>query len=280
VSTVVPARAPASPVRRALHELVLVAALFIAYKLGRLAITGRVSEALGNARALWDLERRLRLPSEAAVQHAVVAHEALGRLANSYYAFVHFPATAACLIWLFARHPRHYGWARNTLAGLTAAAFAVHLAFPLAPPRMLTAVGMLDTGAQYGPSVYGDPTADTLSNQYAAMPSLHVGWALVVAVALIAAGRGRWRWLWLAHPLVTAIVVVVTGNHYWLDIIVAVALLAGVLLLVPYPRVARHARAAVPRPRNPAAGGQDGTGSRAGLRRKSATSPAGIGRPK
>jgi membrane-associated phospholipid phosphatase len=95
---------------------------------------------------------------------------------------------------------------------------------------------MVDTGALFGPSVYGSPEARTLSNQYAAMPSLHVGWALVLAIVLIAATRTRWRWLWLAHPILTASVVVLTGNHYWLDILVAIDLLALVLLLVPAVR--------------------------------------------
>ena len=236
MSTAVPVRAHVSSSRRALHELALVGAFLLAYKLGRLAITGRVSDALGNADAMWNFERLLRLPSEAAVQHVAVAHELVGRLANSYYAYVHFPATAAVLVWLFLRRPAHYLWARNVLAGLTGAAFVVHMLFPLAPPRMLTAQGMVDTGALFGPSVYGSPEARTLSNQYAAMPSLHVGWALVLAIMLIAATRTRWRWLWLAHPILTASVVVLTGNHYWLDILVAIDLLALVLLLVPAVR--------------------------------------------
>jgi hypothetical protein len=103
----------------------------------------------------------------------------------------------------------------------------VHLAFPLAPPRMLTDVGFIDTAAAYGPSVYGPPASDSLANQYAAMPSLHVGWAVLVAAGLIAATRSRWRWLWLLHPIVTALVVAGTGNHYWIDGFAACLLLAG-----------------------------------------------------
>jgi hypothetical protein len=122
----------------------------------------------------------------------------------------------------------------------------VHLLMPLAPPRMLGAMGMVDTGEMFGPEVYGSPAHDTLTNQYAAMPSLHVGWALAVAIALMGASRSRWRRLWLLHPIVTLLVVVVTGNHYWLDAIVATVLLAAVVVLqngwrpVPF---------AVPRPR-------------------------------
>ncbi|WP_433291733.1 phosphatase PAP2 family protein [Actinoplanes sp. CA-030573] len=211
--------------RRALYEILLVALLFTAYKIGRLAADGHVGEALANAQNVWNLERLLHLPSEYGLQQAIVGHGWLIKAANCYYAYVHFPATAAALIWLYVRRPERYVATRRLLAWLTASALVVHLLFPLAPPRMLASVGMLDTGRLFGPAVYGSPSTDTLTNQYAAMPSLHVGWALAVAIALIGATRGRWRWLWSAHPLITLMVVVATGNHYWLDAIVVAALL-------------------------------------------------------
>jgi PAP2 superfamily len=111
----------------------------------------------------------------------------------------------------------------------------VHWLVPLAPPRLLAATGMIDTGDTFGPSVYGDPDDDTLSNQFAAMPSLHVGWALAVAVTLVVAHRGRWRWLWLGYPVLTLAVVVVTANHYWLDAAVGVAMLGVIIAVAPAP---------------------------------------------
>jgi|SRR5689334_8666648 len=226
---------------RALPELALVVGLFLAYKLARLLIQGRDDVAVGNAWRIWDLERFLHLPGEVAVQHTVVGQPALLEAANTFYAYVHFPATAAFLLWMFLRRPEYYRWARRSLAGLTAAAMVVHVLLPLAPPRMLTATGMLDTGRLFGPMVYGDPATDTLTNQYAAMPSLHVGWALAVAVTLIAVTRGPWRWAWLAHPALTLLVVVVTGNHYWMDGIVAAALLVAVQMVCPWPGRQPHA---------------------------------------
>ncbi|MEV4702050.1 phosphatase PAP2 family protein [Actinoplanes sp. NPDC049316] len=236
-------------VRAAVREILLVAALFAAYQAGRMLATGHVAEAMGNAVRVWDLERAVRLPAETLVQGLVIDHRALVRVANCYYAYVHFPATAAALIWMYVRRPVLYRWMRRTLACLTTVALVVHLLVPLAPPRM-TVPGMIDTGLRYGPSVYGPPTADTMANQYAAMPSLHVGWAFAVAITLIAATRGRWRWLWLAHPIATLFVVVATGNHYWLDAIVAIALLTSVLLILPRPVTAPPA--AIPAPRAPA----------------------------
>jgi hypothetical protein len=224
----------ASPARRprALGELLLVAGLFLAYKAGRLLTAGNVGEAAAHASAVWHLERLLRLPSELAIQHTVLSQQWLTSAADNYYAYVHFPATIACLLWLYLRRPAFYRRTRQILAGLTATALLVQLAYPLAPPRLTPGTGLLDTGTLYGPAVYGPPATDTLSNQYAAMPSLHVGWAIVVAVALVAATRNRLRWLWLAHPVITLSVVVATGNHYWLDAAVAMALLVVVAALV------------------------------------------------
>jgi hypothetical protein len=220
---------------RPVRELLLVAALYLAYRLGRVVAEGHVSAAYRNAADVWTLERDLHLPDEATVQQLLLHSEPLVRAANTYYATVHFPATVLFLLWMYWRRPAHYVWIRRVLTALTAAALVLHLLLPLAPPRMLTTVGMVDTGRLFGPAVYGNPDVDSLANQYAAMPSLHVGWALALAVGLIAATRSRWRWLWLIHPALTLLVVVATANHYWLDGIAAAVLLAVALLLVPRP---------------------------------------------
>ena len=217
------------------REFLLVAGLFLVYKLGRQLATGHTGEALRNAHRVWDLERTLHLPGEGSVQSVLLHSDTLVHLANTYYATVHFPATAAFLIWLYLRRPAHYVWARRVLAALTSAALVLPFLFPLAPPRMLAATGLVDTAHVYGPSVYGPPSSDHLSNQFAAMPSLHFGWALMVAIGLIAATRSRRRGLWLLHPLVTLLVIVGTANHYWLDAIVATAMLGGALALIRRP---------------------------------------------
>ncbi|MFE7356551.1 phosphatase PAP2 family protein [Streptomyces sp. NPDC057543] len=261
-------REPDSSARPPLvRELLLVVGLFVIYKLGRQAATGHVEEAYRNAGNVWDFERSVHLPGEDAVQSLLLHNETLIRLANTYYATVHFPATLLFLVWLYWRRPRHYVWSRRVLAALTGAALVLHLLFPLAPPRLLTAAGLVDTGQVYGPTVYGArPATDSMANQFAAMPSLHFGWAVMVAVGLIVATRTRWRWLWLLHPLVTLLVIVGTANHYWLDSIVVSALLALAFAALPLRRtepVRAHvpwrssasapAPAAVPRPAEPVA---------------------------
>ncbi|MEU6944806.1 phosphatase PAP2 family protein [Streptomyces sp. NPDC046316] len=237
-----------------LRELLLVTALFLVYKVGRIFANGHELRALHNADRIWDAERWVHLPGEGSVQALLMHGEPLVRAANTYYAAVHFPATIAFLAWLYWRRPEHYVWSRRVLALLTAAALALHLLMPLAPPRMLDATGLVDTARVYGPSVYGaTPATDSMANQFAAMPSLHFGWALMVAIGLIVATRARWRWLWLLHPALTLLVIVGTANHYWFDALAAAALLGVALAAVRTPGTGSAApgpllRAAAARP--------------------------------
>ncbi|MFG2717882.1 phosphatase PAP2 family protein [Streptomyces sp. NPDC048416] len=227
------------------RELLLVTALFLVYKFGRQLANGHEASAFDNADRVWSWERALHLPGEGSVQHLLLHGDTLVKVANTFYATVHFPATVAFLVYLYLRRPGHYLWSRRVLAGLTAAALVLHITVPLAPPRMLTTAGLVDTAQVYGPSVYAaTPDTDAMANQFAAMPSLHFGWALMVAIGLIMATRSRWRWLWLLHPLLTLLVVVGTANHYWLDVIVATALLGAVLFFVPAPKHALRLPAA------------------------------------
>ncbi|WP_328998417.1 phosphatase PAP2 family protein [Kribbella sp. NBC_00709] len=214
---------------RIVREVALLAALFGVYNLGRFLSAEHSGSAIRHAHELIRWEAWLGLPSEATLQHHALQVDGLARIANLFYATVHFPLTAMVLLWLMIRRPAEYGKARWALASLTGLALIGHMFFPLAPPRMMP--GWVDTGVLLGQSVYGPSTHSGIANQFAAMPSLHVGWALMVAVFLIRATRSRWRWLWIAHPLLTFFVVVVTANHYWLDGLVAIALAVPLLLI-------------------------------------------------
>lgn len=223
-------------------ELVLLFTMFVAYRAGRLLTADHTSTAFANARELWHVERLLHLPRETGVQDWLLGHVHLVELANAYYAVVHFPATLAFLVYMFVRQPAHYPWVRRTLVLMTGAALIVHVLYPLAPPRMRPDLGFVDTGAVFGPNVYGPPEGASIANQFAAMPSLHIGWAMLVAIGLIVATRSRWRWLSLMHPLLTVVVVVGTANHWWLDGIIVVGLLAGSLLIALVPQQVRWLR--------------------------------------
>ena len=219
-------RSPAATFRAVSLELLLVAGLLLAYRFGRLVVAHPRTVAVGNATHLIGWERALRLPNELLVQHALLASHTVTRLANIYYVSVHFPLTAAFLVWLFVRSRSQYYEIRTAMALLTGFALIIHAVFPLAPARMLHGLGFVDTAAVYGPSVYASsPETDRVTNQFAAMPSLHFGWAVMVALGFVRVGRSRLRWLWIAHPVVTLLVIVGTGNHYWADAVVATLLL-------------------------------------------------------
>ena len=195
------------------------------------------SGALPRARWLWDAERVLYLPSETALQRLILSHPMLVQACNLYYDILHFPLLGACLIWLYARHRADYPRIRTTVALFTGISLLIQL-IPVAPPRLLPSTGMVDTAVQYGQSVYswaGGFDAD----EFSAMPSVHAGWALIVAIAVITVSRSRWRWLAAAYPVLTLLVVVVTANHFWLDGIVAGFL---VVLVLVVQRIARGLR--------------------------------------
>jgi hypothetical protein len=126
------------------------------------------------------------------------------------------------LIWLFFRHRDRYRQVRRVLALTTLVCLAIQL-IPVAPPRLLTGYGYVDTAEKYHQSVYGLGFG---ADQLSAMPSVHVAWAVLIAWATARIGRGPWRWLGTAHAVLTVIVVVATANHFWADAIVAVAVLA------------------------------------------------------
>ena len=233
--TGVTSTSPASTRPGLLREIILLVTLFVGYRLARLAIAGHDDLAIANAWQVWDVERLMHLPDEETLQDWVLQWPDILKAANWYYVIVHFPITLAFLAWGWLRRPPpEYRWARRSIITVTAFALVLHTAMPLAPPRMLSSLGFLDTMAAFGPSAY-DGGAATVANQFAAMPSLHVGWALLIAVVVVRTARTRWRWLIIAHPVLTTLVVVVTANHYWIDALVAALLLGLVLLVTPRP---------------------------------------------
>ena len=209
------------------REAALVVGLFALWQFaGSFSVLGPAG-AVGRARWLWQAERVLRLPSEASVQRLVLPHPALVQVFDLYYDVLHFPVLLSCMIWLFIRHRDRYGQFRTTLVAFTGLCLLIQL-IPVAPPRLLPGIGMVDTAAVYGQSVYST-TGGFEADQLSAMPSVHVGWAILVAVAVILVTRSRWRWLAVVYPALTTLAVVVTANHFWLDGIVAAAVLGLVL---------------------------------------------------
>lgn len=210
-----------------LGEALLLGALLWVYRFARHLADGHARAALTHSLSVWRFERLLRLPDEAHLQSWALRWTAWVRPANTYYVFVHFPLTAVFLLWMWWRHRDVWPRVRAVIVGVTAIALVVQVMYPLAPPRFLPNGRLVDTMAVYGPSAYSTAPGHGIANQYAAMPSLHVGWALLVAWGVVTYGGSRLRWIVLAHPVCTVVVVILTANHYWLDGLVGAVLLVG-----------------------------------------------------
>ena len=204
------------------------AVMFLLYGLWQLAGSqslAQVDGAVARGAALERWEHWFPVPSETWVQHLVLGDRWLLRAFNVYYVGLHVVITGCCLVWVFARHRDRYPAVRNALALVTAASLLVALV-PVAPPRLVPGLGIVDVGRLVGPTVY-PATAQPGLDQLSAMPSVHVGWAVVVAWAVVYVLRSPWRWAAFAYPVATLFVVVATGNHYWADGVVAAALCAA-----------------------------------------------------
>jgi len=206
-----------------LREATVVAVLYSLWQLaGQVSLLG-IDDALSRGVAIWDFERALGLPNELTLQRWMVPHSLTTQAANIYYAGAHVAAMGIFLVWLFARHRDAYPAWRNALALVTGASLLIQL-IPVAPPRLTEETGMIDTGLAYGQSVYG-VLGRGIAGQLQAMPSIHVAWAALIGWAVWQVSPSRWRWIGPAHFAITFVVVAVTGNHYWLDGLAAIALL-------------------------------------------------------
>ncbi|MEV8326194.1 phosphatase PAP2 family protein [Kitasatospora sp. NPDC059811] len=220
-----------------LREAGTLLALFALWQLvGHLSVMSG-DHALDRADWIHRTESAIGLPDEASWQAAVTPYPVLVRLANYYYAAMHFAVMLAVLLWVFVRHRERYAWVRNTVVITTAVCLLVQF-IPVAPPRMLPQHGFVDVAAEYGQSVYGGAMGGVVvADQLSAMPSVHVAWCVLAAVAVVRVSRSPLRWVMVLHPVLTVAVVVVTANHFWADGIVAV-----VILLLAYAAQALVAR--------------------------------------
>ncbi len=219
------------------QELAIVAFGYWVYSLGRNAIPNDTDAAFGHARALQHVQTWLHLGGELAVNKFVAAHEWLAQPMDYYYASLHFVVTPAVLVWLYMRRPHVYRGARTVLVGTTLLALVGFYFDPTAPPRLLPGFGYIDTVARFHTwGSLADPHIAQHSNQYAAMPSLHIGWALWCGVTIFACARHTWvRVLGLGYPVATFVVIIGTANHFVLDAaggaLIVVAAFAGQWLL-------------------------------------------------
>ncbi|MFF3780196.1 bifunctional glycosyltransferase 87/phosphatase PAP2 family protein [Streptomyces sp. NPDC001933] len=202
-----------------LLELLLIRVVYAAYAQVRLAATAGRATAEHHGRQIHAIEQWLRIDIEHRVNHAVVDVGRLRAFFDYYYSTFHFIAPLAILGVLYVRRPADYRWARSTIGFATLLALVGFWLYPLAPPRLMPGLGFIDTvhGVQdFAKPDYGSLTA--MTNQYAAMPSLHFGWSLWCGVVVVVLAPRAWmKALGLLHPLFTVSAIVATANHWVLD---------------------------------------------------------------
>ncbi len=228
--------APRRQSRAALHaapvirELLLVTALYVAYTGSRLLASDKFDAAAGRAADLLSFESVLDLDWERSLNGLFTEHDWLGLFGSYWYATAHYVVTLGVLVWLFTRHREVYRRARNALALATFIALGFYLAMPTAPPRMagLTDVLSLHSDAGWWGGDASAPRAfANTTNELAAFPSMHAGWALWVALAVAAVTSSWWlRALGVGYAAMTAVVVVGTANHWVIDVVVGWAIVA------------------------------------------------------
>lgn len=193
--------------------------------------TDSATEAFDNALDVISVERAMGLYHEETIQDWFLGSTWFIRFWNIFYGSFHFVVTTGALVWCFRRMPGRYPLWRNTLAATTALALIGFAFFPLMPPRLLPpSYGFVDTLAKVGGLWSFDSGAmKEISNQYAAMPSLHFGWSAWSALVLWPATEGRraWRIALASYPLLTLFAIVVTANHFWIDAVGGAAVLGA-----------------------------------------------------
>lgn len=202
-------------------ELLLIAFSYTTYSLIRNAAPERIEQAQLNAKAVWDFQDDIGLAFELAVNHAVEGVTWLVVTMNYYYATLHFIVTVGVLVWLFRSHPGRYGATRLVLFAATGAALLGYYLYPLAPPRLMEGMDFVDTARVH--ETWGSLSAQgtglaAVSNQYAAMPSMHIGWSVWCGLTVVTLAGPVWlKVLGALYPVVTLFVIVATANHFWLD---------------------------------------------------------------
>ncbi|KUF17233.1 phosphatase PAP2 family protein [Streptomyces silvensis] len=259
-------------------ELPLILLVYGAYSAGRLLARGDVTTAVDHGLSLLRIEKAVHLNLEHPLNRLFTAHASLGVPADFWYASLHYLVTPLILIWMFRSKAVHYAAARTWLMVSTLIGLIGFTLMPTCPPRLLDAKhGFVDTMAQYSDWGWWGGQASAprglggMTNQYAAMPSLHVGWSLWCGVMLWKYGRTPLaKAVGVIYPLFTTIVVMGTANHYFLDAVAGVAVMGvGLLLVKPVRRAADRIKGRL-RPVAAVAGG----GRSAATGQRSADAPA------
>ena len=201
------------------QEIAIIAFGYWLYTMGRNALPEQAAIARRHGRSIAHLQDVLQLNWERSFNHFVAGIEWVAQFLDYYYSTMHFIVTISVMVWLFVRRSHIYRGARTVLVTTTLLGLLGFYLYPTAPPRLLPGSDYVDTVVKFHTwGSLADPDIAQHSNQYAAMPSLHIAWAMWSGIAIFICARRLWvRWLGLVHPVMTLIVIVGTANHFVLD---------------------------------------------------------------
>ena len=216
----------------ALVQLSLFVMADILYETVRGVAESNPAVAFSNARAIVDFEQSTGLFFEQGLQAWAMGQRVLIDMANFMYVNSHFVMTTGALVWLYLRHNDRFYFVRNMFMVAMGLALVGYVLMPTAPPRFFPELGFVDTIAYYVNVKHDSGLVALFFNPYAAVPSMHVAFALMISVPALLVVRSRVaKLLWAAYPLLVTFVVIVTGNHWFMDA-VAGAFVAGTSALV------------------------------------------------
>jgi PAP2 superfamily protein len=200
------------------RQLVLFCGAYWLYQLVRGVVDGRAAAAFDNAREVIRIERGLGLFFEPAVNGWATANDVVADITSWMYVNAHFGITTGALAWIYLRRNERFYFVRNMFMVSMVLALVLYVLVPTAPPRMLPEWGFTDSVAQFTGIDHDTGSAGLLFNPYAAIPSMHVAFSLMLGITMANLVRRPWaKALWYAYPPIVTFVVIATANHYWVD---------------------------------------------------------------
>jgi PAP2 superfamily len=213
--------------RDALRQFLILLACYAAYDVARVAVRGREAVAQANAQVIINAEKALHLYVEPFIQGKASHVHALVVFMDWFYANVHISATILVLVWIYLYRHETFGFFRNVFLTMNAMAMVVFALLPVAPPRLVPTSGVVDTLFLYSTNNYRSGVMSFVTNPNAALPSLHIGYALFLALAVFLLTTNRLaRVLAAVYPVLVFAAIIITGNHYLIDAVAGVIVLA------------------------------------------------------
>ncbi|MDQ4041431.1 MAG: phosphatase PAP2 family protein [Actinomycetota bacterium] len=221
------------------RQVALFAAAYYAYRFVRGAVDGKAAEAFANGRELISLERTLNLFFEPAVQAWASGQAWLIDFASWMYVNSHFSITLGALVFIYLFHNSSFYFIRNMFMVAMGLALVGYVLYPTAPPRFFPEWGFTDSVSEFTGIPQDSVAVNALFNPFAAVPSMHVAFALMLGWPLARLVKRRvFKVIWFLYPFLVTFVVVATGNHFWMDAFLG-ALVAGVSAYVAQAFLAR-----------------------------------------